>query len=109
MLIRLIPLKLCALLAFMCLLLGLRQMILNSDRDHCCGKIGALLGFRSGGQVAYQGIDPSDVEACQKSVEFELLQLAASGDDGFQDEDLDNVDIGTDVFGDMSFSNSSDE
>ena len=95
MLLRLIPIKLCVLLAFMCLVLGIRQMILNSDRDHCCGKFGAILGFQSGGHVAYQGIDPSDVEESQKSVEFELLQLAASGD-AFEDEDLD-VDIGTDI------------
>ncbi len=107
MLIRLIPIKLCALLAFMCLVLGIRQMILNSDRDHCCGRFGAILGFQTGGHVAYQGIDPSDVEESQKSVEFELLQLAASGD-AFEDEDLD-VDIGTDAFGDVSFSNHSDE
>ena len=91
MLIRLIPVKLLALLSFMCLVLGLRQMFLSSDGDNCCSKLSASLGFRSGGHAAYQGIDPSDVLDHQKSVEFELLQLAASGD---ADVELDmNIDI----------------
>lgn len=85
MLFRLIPVKLVAVLSLMCLVLGLRQFFLNSDGDSCCSKIGSKLGF--GSEIAYQGIDPSDSH--QKSVDFEMLQLAASGDGDLSlDEDI---------------------
>jgi len=85
MLVRLIPVKLVAVLFLMCLVLGLRQVFLNSDGDSCCSKIGSKFGF--GSDIAYQGIDPSDSH--QKSVDFEMLQLASSGDGDLSlDEDI---------------------
>jgi len=82
MLIRLIPVKLVALLSFMCLVLGVRQMFMSPDGDsRCCCKLGcSFFGFGSGGHASYQGIDPSDVSDHQKVVDLELLQLSASGD-----------------------------
>ena len=85
MLFRLIPMKLVCVLSLMCLVLGVRQMFLSAEDGNgycCCCKLGcSLFGFLgSGGYATYEGIDPSDVEDHQKSVEFELLQLAASGD-----------------------------
>lgn len=85
MLIRLIPVKLLVVLSLMCVFLGMRQMVLSAESDGyhfcCCCKQG-LFGFGSrGGYANYEGIDPSDVSDHQKSVEFELLQLAASGED----------------------------
>jgi hypothetical protein len=85
MLFRLIPMKLVCVLSLMCLVLGVRQMLLSAEDGNgycCCCKLGCSLfgGFGSGGYATYEGIDPSDVEDHQKSVEFELLQLAASGD-----------------------------
>lgn len=91
MLIRLIPVKLVCILSLMCLFLGVRQMFLSVERDNgaCCCKFGcSLLGFGTGVYASYEGIDPSDVSDHQKVVEFELLQLAASGD---EDDEVDIV------------------
>eukprot|EP00535_Pseudo-nitzschia_heimii_P006566 CAMPEP_0197177378 /NCGR_PEP_ID=MMETSP1423-20130617/3001_1 /TAXON_ID=476441 /ORGANISM="Pseudo-nitzschia heimii, Strain UNC1101" /LENGTH=333 /DNA_ID=CAMNT_0042626915 /DNA_START=191 /DNA_END=1192 /DNA_ORIENTATION=+ len=87
MLTRLIPVKLVCILSLMCLFLGVRQMFLSVERENgaCCCKLG-IFGFITGGVVSYEGIDPSDVGDHQKVVEFELLQLAASGE---LDADLD--------------------
>eukprot|EP00534_Pseudo-nitzschia_fraudulenta_P008587 CAMPEP_0201149846 /NCGR_PEP_ID=MMETSP0851-20130426/11074_1 /ASSEMBLY_ACC=CAM_ASM_000631 /TAXON_ID=183588 /ORGANISM="Pseudo-nitzschia fraudulenta, Strain WWA7" /LENGTH=361 /DNA_ID=CAMNT_0047426335 /DNA_START=337 /DNA_END=1422 /DNA_ORIENTATION=- len=91
MLIRLIPVKLVALLSLMCLVLGIRQMCLSPDiigNCSCC-KLGcSIFGLSSDGYASYEGIDPSDITEHEKVVEFELLQLAESGD---MDHDIDVV------------------
>jgi len=106
-LLRLIPLKLMALLALMCLALGIRQMVLNSQvesdfcycwcfrKRNCCS---FFCGSSRGGTIAYEGIDPSDVSDHQKSVEFELLQLANDNsmdnmENELMDEDYDDVEV----------------
>jgi hypothetical protein len=93
MLFRLIPVKLVVVLSLMCLVLGVRQIFLSAEGHNgycCCCKLGcSLFGFGSGGYATYEGIDPSDVSDHQKSVEFELLQLGASGDvDGDVEADV---------------------
>mmetsp|Transcript_3382 Transcript_3382/g.7278 ORF Transcript_3382/g.7278 Transcript_3382/m.7278 type:complete len:339 (-) Transcript_3382:566-1582(-) len=89
MLVRLIPLKLVVVLSLMCLTLGIRQMCLSVDADSgcccCCKWINSLFGSR---YASYEGIDPSDVSDHQKGVEFELLQLAASGEVGSDDTEV---------------------
>jgi len=88
MLVRLIPVKLLMVLLMVGLVIAVRQMALSADDDtlRCCNFTSLLGGSR---YAPYEGIDPTDVSDHQKSVEVELLQLAASaGDDDSEKQQL---------------------
>jgi len=76
MLVRLIPIKLVAVLLIMILVIAFRQIAISVDSRY----------------APYEGINPTDVDLSdhQKTVEFELLQLAASNGDDDDDDDDDN-------------------
>jgi hypothetical protein len=76
MLVRLIPIKLVVVLLIMILVIAFRQIAISVDSRY----------------APYEGINPTDVDLSdhQKTVEFELLQLAASNGDDDNDDDDDN-------------------